>query len=62
MPLLARHRERIDAACDELFPETVAKSGSANNSQGWWAGRAAADQATFGHTQVIPAAQDREAS
>jgi hypothetical protein len=63
VPLLARHREQVDAACDELFPETVAKASTANNAQGWCAGRAAADQARFGpDTPVIPSTQDREAS
>jgi hypothetical protein len=63
VPVLARHREQVDAACDELFPAAVAKTGTVNNAQGWWAGRAAADQASIGtDLQVTGAPQHRAAS
>ena len=63
VPVLARHRERVDAAFEELFPGAVGRAGHVNNPQGWYAGRAAADQALFGpDLQVTAAAQDRAAS
>ncbi len=63
VPVLARHREQVDAACDELFPRAVGRAGRVNNAQGWWAGRAAADQALISpDLEVIAPAQDRAAS
>jgi hypothetical protein len=63
VPVLARHREQVDAAYEELFPDTVARGGNVNNAQGWYAGRAAADQALLGtDPQVGASAQDRAAS
>jgi hypothetical protein len=63
VPVLTRHRQRVDAACEALFPQTVARGGSVNNPQGWWAGLAAADQAQLGSEQaVLDPAQDRAAS
>ena len=59
VPVLTRHREQVDATCEALFPRTVARGGSVNNPQGWWAGLAAADQAQLGSHQ---AALDRAAS
>ena len=35
VPVLAHHRERVDAACAALFPEVVPRAGTVNNSQGW---------------------------
>ncbi len=48
VPVLKRQREAIDAACDELFPDAVAKGATVGNAHGWAAGRAAADQARLG--------------
>ena len=63
VPVLARHRARVDAACDALFPQAVPRAGTVNNAQGWWAGLAAADQALLGpDLQGIDPAQDRAAS
>jgi hypothetical protein len=63
VPVLARHREQVDAAFEQLFPETVAKAGNASNAHGWWAGRAAADQASIGIApQVADGQQERAAS
>ena len=63
VPVLTRHREKVDATCEALFPQTVARGGNVNNPQGWWAGLAAADQAQFGsHHAVLDPAQDRAAS
>jgi hypothetical protein len=63
VPVLARHRERVDAACEALFPEVVPRAGTVNNAQGWSAGRAAADLARLGpDLQVIDPVQDRAAS
>lgn len=57
VPVLARHREQVDAACETLFPHAVPRGATVSNSQGWWAGRAAADQAQLGpDVQVIDAA------
>jgi hypothetical protein len=56
VPLLQRHADRVQAACDELFPHLVAKAGTAGNTSGWAAGRAAADVALLGsHVQLAPA-------
>lgn len=63
VPVLARHREQVEAACSELFPEIVGRAVTVNNADGWWAGRAAADQALLGtDLQVSAAEQDRAAS
>ncbi len=63
VPVLARHREQVDAACAELFPQAVGKAGTVNNAQGWWAGRAAADHALIGSDlHAIAAEQNRAAS
>jgi hypothetical protein len=63
VPVLARHRERVDAACEALFPDVVPRAGTVNNAQGWSAGRAAADRARLGpDLQVIEPALDRAAS
>ena len=63
VPLLARHREQVDAACDAMFPNAVARGATASNAQGWWAGRAAADHAELGaDAQGIATAHDRAAS
>ena len=63
VPVLTRHRERVEAACEALFPEVVPRAGTVNNAQGWSAGRAAADQARLGpDLEVIDPAQDRAAS
>ena len=63
VPVLARHRERVDTACDAMFPNAVAQRATASNAQGWWAGRAAADHAELGaDVQRIATADDRAAS
>jgi hypothetical protein len=63
VPVLARHRQQVDAACETLFPQAVARVTTVSNSRGWWAGRAAADQAQLGpDVQGLDPAQDRAAS
>jgi hypothetical protein len=63
VPVLARHREQVEDACEELFPETVARAGNVSNAQGWYAGRAAADQALLGtEAQVTAPDSERAAS
>jgi hypothetical protein len=62
VPVLARHRERVDAAWQGLFPEAVSKTGNVSNAQGWWAGRAAADQARLGTDLQVPAAEQERAA
>lgn len=56
VPVLQRHRDRIDAACDELFPHLVRRAGTIGNAQGWAAGRAAADGALLGADLQVAAA------
>jgi hypothetical protein len=48
VPVLARHRERVDATCEQLFPQLSSKGGAIGNAQGWAAGRQAADAALLG--------------
>ena len=63
VPVLARHHEQVDAARRQHFPDTVARTGNVSNAQGWYAGRAAADQALLATEPQIPAAgADRAAS
>ncbi len=62
VPVLARHRERVDSAFEELFPGAVGRTGHANNPQGWYAGRAAADQALFGADLQVTAGQQEPAA
>ena len=62
VPVLTRHRERVDAAYEELFPHTVRRAPSVNNPQGWWAGRAAADQAQLAPDVQGIGGQERAAS
>jgi hypothetical protein len=56
VPVLKRHREQIDAVCDELFPQLVEKAGTIGNALGWAAGRAAADEALIGADLQVTAA------
>jgi hypothetical protein len=62
VPVLARHRERVDAAFEQLFPGAVGRTGHANDPQGWYAGRAAADQALFGPDLQVTAGQHTRAA
>jgi hypothetical protein len=55
VPLVQRQRDRVDGACDELFPHLVLKAAPASNGYGWAAGRAAADEALFGADLQVPA-------
>lgn len=56
VPVLRRHEEQLEAACNELFPHRTARTGTVSNAAGWAAGRAAADQALLGGGQQLPAA------
>lgn len=62
VPVLARHRERVEAATQEMFPTMVVKGGAASNAQGWWAGRVAADQARIGPEHQIGTAEKERAA
>lgn len=61
VPVLARHREQVDSALEELFPEAVGRAGHVNNPQGWYAGLAAADQALLGPDLQVTAGQQERA-
>jgi hypothetical protein len=45
LPVLRRQAERVEEACDQLFPRLVTHETSITNDYGWAAGRAAADLA-----------------
>jgi hypothetical protein len=45
VPVMRRHAEQLDAACEELFPHLVTKEATIRNARGWAAGRAAAELA-----------------
>ena len=63
VPVLARHRGQVDAAFETLFPNAVSRATPVSNAQGWWAGRAAADQAQLGPgAESISPARERAAS
>ncbi|HWH28048.1 MAG TPA: DUF2786 domain-containing protein [Mycobacteriales bacterium] len=56
VPLVQRQRDRVDAACEELFPHLVTRATPASNGYGWAAGRAAADEALLGADLQVSAA------
>lgn len=59
VPVLQRHRERVDAACEALFPDMVkGRRTSVTNEHGWAAGRAAADLASLDGHKNVTAASD----
>ncbi len=45
LPVLRRQAERVEQACEQLFPRLVSHETSITNGYGWAAGRAAADLA-----------------
>ncbi|MDQ3628734.1 MAG: hypothetical protein M3419_07990 [Actinomycetota bacterium] len=45
LPALRSAHERVEEACTQMFPRTVAREVSISNGLGWAAGRAAADLA-----------------
>ena len=57
VPVLQRHKERVDAACEAMFPDMVkGRRTSVTNAHGWAAGRAAADLASLGAHKNVTAA------
>lgn len=48
VPVLADRARAIDERFDDLFTQTVSRSFSVGNAEGWGAGRAAADRAELG--------------
>ena len=55
VPVLARHTEQVDAAYEAMFPQLVSRAVRVANSQGWAAGRAAADLARLDTAAHLPA-------
>ncbi len=53
LPVLRAQSERVNAACEELFPNMYSQGMSITNGAGWAAGRAAADVALFDVTGAI---------
>jgi len=62
VPVLARHGEQVDAAWQTLFPDTVRRSANVSNSEGWRAGRTAADHARIGTDPSVIAAEGERAA
>lgn len=55
LPVLASRAEAVDESVRTVFPELEKRATAANNYAGWVAGRAAADLATLGVGEALPA-------
>lgn len=55
VPVLRRQAEQVEAAREAMFPHLVSRQARVANSQGWAAGRAAADLASLETAAHLPA-------